>query len=336
MMLPLTPPIGAATPSSRFGGKRDEGVLSPGNIRARPSFAVRFLPRGFRFFSHIVWLAFATSTLAQSPKATTPEKTPAGFPDAETFVYRDLKPEPVRIHVFKPKDWKAGDRRPVFLWFFGGGWTTGTPVNAAGWGKWAAARGWVGIAPDYRTNGRWGTSPLESVADSRAALRWVQDHAAELGVDPHRIVVGGNSAGSHVALWTAITRTPPGSDPREAPTFKPGALVLTSVISDTTKETGYTPSRFGDNTTALSPINQLDAKMPPMLVIHGDADALVPQRQSIALRDKLVATGNVIEFISVVGGGHNFPGEIPEWKANIGNVFADFLSKHGVLAVEAK
>jgi acetyl esterase/lipase len=283
-----------------------------------------------RLLGHVAGLLLAAGAWAQPPKALVPENTPTGFPGAETFVYRELQPEPVRIHVFKPQDWKAGDRRPAVIWFFGGGWTTGTPANSIGWGKWAATCGWIGIAPDYRTNGRWGTTPLASVADGRAALRWVQDHAVALGVDPKLIVVGGNSAGSHVALWTAIMHSPPGSDAREAPTFKPAALLLTSVISDTTKERGYTPRRFGENATALSPIDQLDATMPPMLVIHGEADALVPVRQSIALRDKLVATGNVIEFIAVPHGGHNFSGEIPEWKANIGQVFARFLAEHGV------
>lgn len=288
------------------------------------------MPHATSRLGWVTLVTLATAAFAQSAKGPAPEQTPEGLPGAETFVYREARPEPVRIHVFKPKDWQPGDRRPVFLWFFGGGWTTGTPVNAAGWARWAAARGWVGVAPDYRTNGRWGTTPLESVADGRAALRWVQDHAEQLGIDPQRIAVGGNSAGSHVALWTAITHSPPGSSAGEAPRLKPVALVLTSVISDTTKEKGYTPARFGEQATALSPIDQLDARMPPMLVIHGDADALVPQRQSVALRDKLIASGNEITFISVAGGGHNFAGELPEWKAKIGDVFADFLAKHGV------
>ena len=67
---------------------------------------------------------------------------------------------------------------------FDSSWTRGTPANAAAWAKWAAERGFVGVAPDYRVKERFGTSPLESVADGRAALRWVQEHAAELGIDP--------------------------------------------------------------------------------------------------------------------------------------------------------
>src|SRR4051812_47043855 len=250
---------------------------------------------------------------APAPKA--PETTPLTLPGAEALVYRELQPDSLRFHVFKPKAWKPTDRRPAFVWFFGGGWSHGTPVNAAGQAKWAADLGFVGIAPDYRTHDRFGgTSPLASVADARLALHWIEEHAAELGIDPQRIVIGGNSAGGHVALWTAITHTPPGSDEKEAPKFKPIALVLTSAVSDTTKEKGYTPKRFGEDATALSPVDQLDAKMPPTLAFHGDADTTVPQRQTLALRDKLIGTGNVCEFINVPGGSHNFSGDLPEWR----------------------
>lgn len=282
--------------------------------------------------------ASAQTPTAKAPAAPRPpETTPITLPGAETHVFRDLKPEPLRLHAFKPKDWKPGDKRPALMWFFGGGWTRGTPANAAGNAKWAAELGFVGVAPDYRTFDRFGgTSPLGSVADARAALRWVEEHAAELGIDPQRIVVGGNSAGGHVALWTAITRTPPGSDAKEAPKFKPVALVLTSAVSDTTKEKGYTPKRFGDHATALSPIDQLDAKMPPTLAFHGDADTTVPQQQSLALRDKLIATGNVCEFINVPGGTHNFGGDLPEWRERTRAHIIEFLKQQKLLPAVAK
>jgi len=292
----------------------------------------------FRLFALAAFLAIAGTSSAQTaPAAKAPETTPLTLPGAETFVYRELQPDALRLHVFKPKAWKPADRRPAFVWFFGGGWSHGTPANAAGFAKWAADLGFVGIAPDYRTHDRFGgTSPLASVADSRLALRWIEDHAAELGIDPKRIVVGGNSAGGHVALWTAITHTPPGSDEKEAPTIKPVALVLTSAVSDTTTEKGYTPKRFGENTTALSPIDQLDAKMPPALVYHGDADTTVPQRQSLALRDKLRATGNVCEFINVPGGSHNFSGDLPEWREKTKTLIRDFLAQRDLLPAGAR
>jgi len=259
-----------------------------------------------------------------------PEDTPTELPNAEAHVYRAAQPE-LRLFVVKPASWKSSDRRPALVFFFGGGWTTGTPEKSISWAHFAASLGMVGIAPDYRTKNRHGTSPLTSVADARAALRWVQDHAAELGVDPTRIVVGGNSAGGHVALWTGITHSPPGSDPATAPTRQPAALVLFSAVSDTSTETGYTPHRFGADAIALSPVHQLDKHMPPVLAFHGDADKLVPLRQALALRDRLQATGNSCELHPVPGGGHNFGQDVPAWQEKSRGLLREFLARHALL-----
>src|SRR5690606_30332323 len=122
---------------------------------------------------------------------------------------------------------------------------------------------------------RHGTTPLECVADARAAVRWVQEHAEELGIDADRIVVTGNSAGGHIAVWTAIEDVPPGSDPAEAPIARPAALVLSSAVTDTDLTTGYGGSRFGEHALALSPRHHVDGGMPPILMFHGDADKTV-------------------------------------------------------------
>ena len=265
-----------------------------------------------------------------------PVVTPRTLPGAESFVYRDGNPDPMRLHVFKPKNWNPTDHRPALVFFFGGGWTRGTPERSAAYAKYAATVGMVGVAADYRTRERFDTTPLESVADGRAALRWVENHASELGINPARIVVGGSSSGGHVALWTAIEHTPPGSDPNEAPTAKPLALILVSPVSDTSMLSGYTPKRFGDKAEALSPYHQLDAQMPPMLVFHGDADTTVTNRQSIALHDKLVAGGNTCELITVPGGSHGFQSQLPEWKPRVRDAVTDFLTRQGILPVIEK
>lgn len=269
--------------------------------------------------------------LASTAGLPAADATPESFSGAETFVYRAAPPVPLRLHVFKPKAWRAGERRAAFVYFFGGGWSRGTPEKSAGWARYAAALGFVGIAPDYRTHERFQTTPLEAVADARAALRWIETHAAELGIDPARIVVGGSSAGGHLALWTALATTPPGSDPAEAPRGKPAALVLFSAVSDTSTLTGYTPTRFGKHATALSPVHQLDAAMPPVLAFHGDADRTVPHAQAVALRDKLVAAGNSCELITVPGGSHSFSSDLPAWKEKSRALLKEFLLRQRLL-----
>lgn len=258
------------------------------------------------------------------------EATPAKLPGAESFSYRDGE-NPMNLFVFKPKDWQADDNRSALIYFFGGGWTKGTPAKSAGMARWAAENGMVGIAPDYRTKNRFQTGPQASVDDGRAAFNWVLEHASEMGIDPNRIAVGGNSAGGHVAMWTAIEKAPPGSNPATSPKTKPAALFLKSAVTDTSKETGYTPSRFGDDATALSPVHQLDANMPPTMIFHAAFDELVHYRTAVALHNRLESTGNKCDLVTVPVGGHGFTSQYKEWNTKLQTKLVAMFNREGLL-----
>jgi len=133
-------------------------------------------------------------------------------------------------------------------------------------------------------------------------------------------------AGANVAIHYFSS-----SATNEAPRVKPFALILVSPVSDTSSAIGYTPKRFGSNAESLSPVHQLDAKMPPALVFHGDADTTVTNAQSIALHGKLVASSNVCELIMVPGGNHGFQSQLPEWKDKSRIAMTEFLTKQGIL-----
>ena len=68
------------------------------------------------------------------------------------------------------------------------------------------------------------------------------------------------------------------SDPK---TFYLAGLFLLAPVSDTSRPKGYTPFRFGTNDVALSPVNQIDGKMPPTLLMHADTDEVVPYRERL-------------------------------------------------------
>lgn len=106
---------------------------------------------------------------------------------------------PVRIYVpHEVADAEDGRAAPALIWFHGGGWVIGdiethdTTVRAV-----AKAAGLVAISIDYRLAPE---HPFPAaVDDAMAAVRWVVAHAPELGVDPGRLAVAGDSAGGNLA-----------------------------------------------------------------------------------------------------------------------------------------
>jgi acetyl esterase len=250
----------------------------------------------------------STAHAKPKPAKKKAEVTPLTLPGSEPFIFRKIGDVELRLHVVKPTGWAKGDKRPCLASFFGGGWSSGNPERSIGWAKWAAGYGLVGIAPDYRTRERFKGTPEDCVADGRAAVRWIQEHAAELGIDPQKIIVCGSSAGGHVAAWTAIPAAGPGKDD-PAPPMQPAALFLINPVTDT-KDGGYGGTKRFDGKAsralACSVPDQMPAKMPPTIVFHGTKDETVPYANSVAFRDKLVATKNRCDLVTFPGLGHAY------------------------------
>jgi len=275
--------------------------------------------------------------------ADTNEVTPPSLPGSEPFVFKKVGDTELRLHVVKPKDWKASDKRACLVTFFGGGWTSGTPARSSTYAKWSTKYGLVGIAPDYRTRKRFDAKPEDCMSDGRAALRWIQDHAAELGIDPSKIVVQGSSAGGHVAAWTAIldpVKTDTASDP--APNSPPTGLILLWPVTDTGTNGYGGPKRFGNDETRannLSVTGRMPAKMPPTLVFHGTADKTVKFENSQAFTDKMKANGNLCELVVFPDAPHS-PQSSKEGekgkvvKAKIEEESLKFLEKLGLVSPE--
>ncbi|RYG62664.1 alpha/beta hydrolase, partial [bacterium] len=162
---------------------------------------------------------------------------------------------PVQLHlnVFEPVGHKKTDKTPVFVFFYGGGWNSGNPNVLSEHCAYFASRGIVAIAPEYRVKNREGTTPFECVADGKSAIRYVRAHAAELGIDPNRVVAAGTSAGGHVAASAAIILglDEKGEDLKVSSV--PNALVLYNPVVDTSPE-GFGNKRLQDRWREISPL----------------------------------------------------------------------------------
>ncbi len=107
----------------------------------------------------------------------------------------------VTVRVHRPVD--AEGVRPCMVWIHGGGLVIGTAAgDDARFDRWCQLFGIVGVAVEYRLAPETKyPGPLE---DCYAALQWVHDNAATLGVDPARVGIGGASAGGGLAAGLAL------------------------------------------------------------------------------------------------------------------------------------
>jgi acetyl esterase/lipase len=88
---------------------------------------------------------------------------------------------------------------------------------------------------------------------------------------------------------------------------------------------------WAPNRGLISPVHQLDAKMPPVIAFHGDSDTTVPLEHAKALRDKLVESGNECELIVAEGGIHTFTTQMPEWRKEVRRGNPRIPEKRGLL-----
>lgn len=202
---------------------------------------------------------------------------------------------------------------------------------------------------------RHGSSPRfyvpEAHADVDRALRYIGLHADEWGVDPERLGVYGGSAGGHLSLMLGLAPDHGGPaaeggrvrDPSAPITAREGddeiasasdrvaAVVAYYPPVDLRPLTGpserfpalnFDPSLAGD----ISPILFVTPDDPPTLLIHGDADDLVPISNSETLYAKLQEAGVESEFITIPGGDHGFSD--PEHRARAGAAMVDWFVEH--------
>jgi len=129
-----------------------------------------------------------------------------GFEPSKEVLYKAVGETELKLHVFTPEGHRASDKRPAIVFFFGGGWNGGSPSQFYPHCDYLASRGMVAAAAEYRVKSRNKTTPRECVKDGKSAVRWLRQHAGELGIDPKRVAAGGGSAGGHVLLPRAQPR----------------------------------------------------------------------------------------------------------------------------------
>lgn len=210
--------------------------------------------------------------------------------------------------IFRPPSEAANGAGILLL--HGGGWQRGDRNQLRGYGLSLAREGFVCVASSYRLTPQ---APWPAQMDDvYAALRYMHQHARALGVEPERIAAMGASAGGHLALLAAAGAFAGGST---APALRAVVAIFppTLLSPRAAMEDGAVPALalLGDGDTAeasaaASPLNYVRPGFPPTLLLHGNADELVPARASMRMYEALVAARVPAELHMVADQPHAY------------------------------
>ena len=236
---------------------------------------------------------------------------------AETVVYKKVGDRELKLFIEKPAGWKATDRRPAIVFFFGGGWVGGNPSQFQKQSQYLASRGMVGVRVEYRIIPKGDTGPpTVCCADAKSAVRYVRSHAKELGIDPARIAGAGGSAGGHLAAFTALVEGQDDPADDRSVSARPDALVLFNpVFNNGPGEWGS--NRVGDRYREFSPAHNVRAGAPPTVVFLGDMDRLIPVKTLRDYEAEMKKVGARCDTHLYPGAGHSFFNKEPHFSQTL-------------------
>jgi acetyl esterase/lipase len=228
---------------------------------------------------------------------------------------------------------ETGNPVPAVVFLHGGGWRVGSR-HSIGPGYAAAsptpferlAQAGIAVASvDYRLSGEatWPTA----LHDAKAAVRWLRARADELGIDPERIAAWGESAGGHLAELLGLTGTDLDGDVGiTGPSSSVAAVVawyapsdIAALPTDLGQDTADPDTREAlflgapavtvpERAAQASPITHVTPGAPPFLLLHGEADRLIPFVQSVRLHTALAEAGAEAEIVLFEDADHMWMG----------------------------
>jgi acetyl esterase/lipase len=228
--------------------------------------------------------------------------------------------------VFLPPE--PGSGRTAILLVHGGGWSSGDRTQLRGYGILLARLGFVCVASEYRLSGEaiW---PAQ-IHDVKAALRWVRANADHYGIDPHKITVSGNSAGAHLALMLAGLEDGDLEGDGGNHGVSTDVAACIAIYPPTELRVAHPKDMIGlllGGTVAreledeASPLRYATTNFPPTMLVHGNADEVVPVEASFAMYHALQKAGAQVELHIYDGVPHAFDAE-----RDFGHQVADLIA----------
>lgn len=198
---------------------------------------------------------------------------------------------------------KEKAKRPVLVFFYGGGWAHGERSHYGFAARAYAAKGFIVVVPDYRKVPQVRFPAFNQ--DGAAAVRWVQDNIARYGGDPQRVALAGHSAGAYIAMMLTLDRHYL-RDAGVAPDFIRATVGLSGPYDFYPYDSrrSINAMRAWPNPQETQPIAYARKDAPPIMVVTGTADDTVKPRNAILLSKKLHELGALAEFRAYDDLGH--------------------------------
>ena len=200
---------------------------------------------------------------------------------------------------------------PALVIVHGGGWRKGSPNGVRGFGEFLSHAGFVCLCPDYRLSGEahW---PAQ-IEDIKCAIRFLRSHHENLGLDPARIGITGDSAGGHLALMAAVASEFDGDggfadEPSDVHAVGAmyGPVRIPEVRADGSQMDLLPIDATAEDYASACPIHYDLSSFPPCLLIHGVDDPAVPIDGTLELHRKLIGLNRTVELHTFAGEGHAF------------------------------
>jgi acetyl esterase len=272
----------------------------------------------FRLAASLTVCLVAVPALAELKPAKEPVES-AG--SKRTYVFKSTPEGNLKVYVYLPQGWKAGQKRPVIVMFHGGGFTRGAPEQFWTKAAYLAGRGMVALTPQYRLRSRESANPVKSpwplsepeptytdatigktIEDAKSAIRWVRTNAKELGIDPDRVAGSGGSAGGTCAALAALTNElEPGGEDLSV-SSKPNVLVLYNPALSLPGARSESSS-VSEMSGVLSSW-KVEKGAPPMILFFGTEDRLLTASREMARQSAML--GNRAELYTAAGQKHGF------------------------------
>jgi acetyl esterase/lipase len=215
-----------------------------------------------------------------------------------------------RLDIYRPE---TGEGYPVLVYVHGGSWNSGNKALYSPVAQRLLPEGMVVVVPGYTLypNGTY----RQQVEDVASALAWTLENIEQHGGDLRRVIVGGQSAGAHLTALALFDERWLAAYGHTASEFCGWYGISGPYDIQAQMDYEIAQGRAGqllvevmegkENFAAVSPTTYAHAELPPILLIHGDADRTVPLSIAQNFQAKLEAAGATSKLLVYPGAGHS-------------------------------